>query len=64
MLILNALSAVFMVPSWVLIFKPAFITSAHYDEDGILVTEGESQTSENAQVTGNAQIVKQSLPAM
>lgn len=62
MLILNALSAVFMVPSWVLIFKPAFITSAHYDEDGILVTEGESQSAENAQVTESAQVAKQSLP--
>ena len=41
MLILNALSAIFMVPSWVLIFKPSFITSAHFDSDGILVTEDE-----------------------
>jgi len=42
MLILNAISAIFMVPSWVLIFKPAFITAAQYDEDGLLVVDDES----------------------
>jgi predicted RND superfamily exporter protein len=63
MLILNALSAVFMVPSWVLIFKPAFITSAHYDEDGILVAEDEPQAIEEIQVTESAQAVEQSVPA-
>jgi len=41
MLVLNACAAVFLVPSWVVIFKPAFITGVHYDEDGILVAEEE-----------------------
>ena len=63
MLILNALSAIFMVPSWVLIFKPAFISSAHYDEDGILVVAEESQADEGNQVPNVAPTVKQSLPA-
>jgi predicted RND superfamily exporter protein len=39
MLILNAVAAVLLVPSWVRIFKPGFITQTHYDEDGILVTD-------------------------
>jgi hypothetical protein len=59
MLVLNALSAIFMVPSWVLIFKPAFITSAQYDEDGILVVAEESQADEEEPSAA----VKQSLPA-
>jgi len=39
MLVLNATAAIFLVPSWIRIFKPAFILGAHYDEDGILVVE-------------------------
>jgi hypothetical protein len=27
------------VPAWVLVFKPAFITGAHRDEDGVLQTD-------------------------
>ncbi|MCB1674923.1 MAG: MMPL family transporter, partial [Halioglobus sp.] len=38
MLVLNAAAAVFLVPSWIRVFRPKFIVSAHYDEDGILVT--------------------------
>ncbi|MES9942154.1 MAG: hypothetical protein ABW105_21450 [Candidatus Thiodiazotropha sp. 6PLUC1] len=33
MLILNALAAMFLVPSWVMIFKPSLIGSAGYDDD-------------------------------
>jgi len=39
MLVLNATAAIFLVPSWIRIFKPTFILGAHYDEDGILVVE-------------------------
>jgi uncharacterized protein len=46
MLTLNAVSAVFLVPSWVLIFKPKFIIAAHFDEEGILVVEDDDQPAE------------------
>lgn len=36
MLVLNALAAMMLVPAWVLVFKPRFITSAQRDEDGVL----------------------------
>jgi predicted RND superfamily exporter protein len=36
MLILNALAALLLMPAWVMIFKPRFITSAYLDEDGVL----------------------------
>jgi predicted RND superfamily exporter protein len=39
MLILNALAAMFLVPSWVMIFRPGFIRSARYDDDGVLYAE-------------------------
>ena len=39
MLVLNALAAMMLVPAWVLVFKPRFITGAARDEDGVLQTE-------------------------
>ena len=36
MLVLNALAAMMLVPAWVLVFKPHFITGAQLDEDGVL----------------------------
>lgn len=36
MLIVNAIAAVLIVPSWCVVFKPKFVTAAHYDEDGVL----------------------------
>lgn len=36
MLILNALAAMLLVPAWVMVFKPRFITAAYLDEDGVL----------------------------
>ena len=39
MLILNALAAMFLVPSWVMVFRPKFIGVARYDEDGVLYAE-------------------------
>ena len=38
MLALNAVGAVFLVPAWVMAFKPKFITGVHRDKDGILQT--------------------------
>lgn len=38
MLVLNAVAAMVLVPSWVLVFKPRFITGARRDEDGVLQT--------------------------
>jgi predicted RND superfamily exporter protein len=36
MLIVNAIAAVLIVPSWCVVFKPKFVTAVHYDEDGVL----------------------------
>ncbi len=36
MLVLNALAAMMLVPAWVLVFRPRFITGAQRDEDGVL----------------------------
>ncbi|NMF97957.1 MMPL family transporter [Aromatoleum toluolicum] len=36
MLVLNALAAMLLMPAWVVMFKPAFITTARLDEDGVL----------------------------
>lgn len=36
MLIVNAIAAVLIVPSWCVVFKPKFVTAAHYDEDHVL----------------------------
>lgn len=36
MLIVNAIAAVLIVPSWCVVFRPKFVTAAHYDEDGVL----------------------------
>jgi predicted RND superfamily exporter protein len=38
MLIVNAIAAVLIVPSWCVVFKPKFVTAAHYDADGVLET--------------------------
>ena len=39
MLLLNAAASVFLVPSWIRVFKPNFIVHVHYDEDDILVSD-------------------------
>ncbi len=36
MLIVNAIAAVLIVPSWCVVFKPKFVTAVHYDDDGVL----------------------------
>lgn len=41
MLIVNAIAAVLIVPSWCVVFKPKFVTAAHYDEDGVLEVDDE-----------------------
>jgi hypothetical protein len=48
MLVLNACAAVFLVPSWVMVFKQAFITRVHYDDEGILVVDEEASQSATA----------------
>jgi len=39
MLVLNAAAAVFLVPSWIRVFKPNFIANVHYDEDHFVVVD-------------------------
>jgi hypothetical protein len=41
MLLLNAAAAVFLVPSWIRVFKPRFIVHVHYNADGILIPDEE-----------------------
>ena len=36
MVILNALAALLLIPSWVLMFKPKFVDQLEVDEDGII----------------------------
>lgn len=36
MVVLNALAALLLVPSWVLVFRPNFICRAYKDEDGVI----------------------------
>ena len=36
MVVLNALAALFLIPSWVLVFKPTFVTRLEMDEDGFI----------------------------
>lgn len=36
MVVLNAIAAMLLVPSWVLVFKPKFICEAYADDDGII----------------------------
>lgn len=43
MLVLNALAALLLVPAWVMVCKPRFITDAYLDEDGVLQVGRPSQ---------------------
>ncbi len=36
MIVLNMLAAMFLVPAWIVLFKPKFITAAYGQEDGLL----------------------------
>lgn len=36
MVVLNGIAALWIVPSWILIFKPAFVAKLYQDEDGII----------------------------
>ncbi len=57
MLVLNAVAAMFLVPSWVLLFKPKFVVHTHYDEDGILVVD------DDAPAERPARSIEQTQPA-
>lgn len=58
MVILNAIAAMLLVPSWVLLLKPKFITTAYTDDDGVIHADGKelstvevSQESEEQKIT-------------
>ena len=36
MVVLNALAALLLIPSWVLVFKPKFVDALEMDEDGFI----------------------------
>lgn len=36
MIVINGIAAMLLVPSWVLVFKPRFVTDVYADDDGIL----------------------------
>ena len=46
MLVLNALAAMLLVPSWIMTFKPRFITGVYYDEDGVLQRAEDEEAAE------------------
>lgn len=49
MIVINGITAMLLVPSWVLRFKPRFITAVYADEDGVLHADSTTATSvENA----------------
>jgi predicted RND superfamily exporter protein len=43
MLVVNAIAAMYIVPSWCMVFKPHFVMATHYNDDGVLL-EDESST--------------------
>jgi hypothetical protein len=43
MIVINGAAAMLLVPSWVLVFKPRFITAAYSDEDGIIHADHDEQ---------------------
>jgi predicted RND superfamily exporter protein len=54
MLVLNALAAMMLVPAWVLVFKPRFITGAARDEDGVLQTDEQPACNRGGGPTASA----------
>jgi len=36
MVVLNAFAALFLIPAWVLVFKPKFVENLQVDEDGVI----------------------------
>jgi len=53
MVILNGLGALWIVPSWVLVFKPAFVSKLYMDEDGV-IHQKRNQQSIDAHVPSGA----------
>lgn len=46
MIVLNGMAALWLVPSWVLIFKPAFVANIYKGEDEVIYQKTELQPSE------------------
>jgi hypothetical protein len=46
MVVLNGIAALWLVPSWVLIFKPKFITQLSVDTDGVIHRDHKQTVSE------------------
>lgn len=44
MVVLNAIAAMLLVPSWVLLVRPKFITTVYSDEDGVLHADSSEQS--------------------
>ncbi len=47
MVVLNAIAAMLLVPSWVLLMKPKFIVTAYADDDGVIHADHNSQPVKN-----------------
>jgi len=45
MVILNGLAALWLVPAWVLVFKPAFVSRLYMDEDGVIHQQHDTQVT-------------------
>ncbi|SNC60245.1 hypothetical protein SAMN04487881_0219 [Marinobacter sp. es.048] len=55
MIVINGMAAMLLVPSWVLAFKPRFITDVYADEDGILHSDHKETKSAPSPVLGSRQ---------
>lgn len=54
MIVINGIAAMLLVPSWVLTFRPRFITDVYADEDGILHADRSATDSSPAQARTTA----------
>jgi len=46
MVVLNCIAALWLVPAWVVVFKPSFVTKLYVDADGILHQQHTHKPSE------------------
>lgn len=56
MVVLNGLAALLLVPSWIMVFKPKFITSAFADDDGVIHAASTEPTATGCSSSTNKKI--------
>ncbi|MFW1678703.1 efflux RND transporter permease subunit [Pontibacter sp. JAM-7] len=53
MVVLNAIAAMLLVPSWVLVFQPKFIRNAYLDEDGVIHADAPEAGVQSTETEGD-----------